>query len=208
VKEWLIVATDYSVTVIDGFALIIIVVGAAEAFFRGLWTMLASASGHERRDVWLRFARWLVAGLTLRLGAEILETAVTESWGAVGRIAAIAAIRTFLNFFLERDLGEIRRSGRDRARRCSDRSREIPSVELEHSNPLRNPTHHAMRSRAYETAPHSTRAAGVLACRLAKCASLAAVVGDSGGFESHMHCGTSQSFIPVADFLKRVHVPR
>ena len=91
---------------------------------------------------------------------------------------------------------------------CSDRSREIPRVELEHSNPLRNPTHHAMRSRAYETAPHSTRAAGVLACRLAKCASLAAVVGDSGGFESHMHCGTSQSFIPVADFLKRVHIPR
>jgi uncharacterized membrane protein len=30
------------------------------------------------------------------------------SWDEVARLAAIAAIRTFLNYFLERDLGEIR----------------------------------------------------------------------------------------------------
>jgi uncharacterized membrane protein len=105
VKEWLIVATHYSVTEL---ALITIVVGTVEAFFRGLWTLVSSASGHERRDVWLRYARWLVAGLTFQLGADILQTAVTESWDAVGRIAAIAAIRAFLNYFLERDLGEVR----------------------------------------------------------------------------------------------------
>jgi uncharacterized membrane protein len=86
-------------------ALVTIVVGTVEAFFRGLWTLVSSASGHERRDVWLRYARWLVAGLTFQLGADILQTAVTESWDAVGRIAAI---RTFLNYFLERDLGEVR----------------------------------------------------------------------------------------------------
>ena len=33
---------------------------------------------------------------------------MTESWDAVGRIAAVAAIRTFLNYFLDRDLTEIR----------------------------------------------------------------------------------------------------
>ncbi len=107
-KEWLFVATDYSVTVIEGMALIVIVVGTVETFFGGLRTMLWSAAGHERRDVWLRYARWLVAGLTFQLAADILATAVTESWDAVGRIAAIAVIRTFLNYFLERDLGEIR----------------------------------------------------------------------------------------------------
>ena len=58
--------------------------------------------------MWLRYARWLVAGLTFQLAADILETAVTESWDAVGRIAAVAAIRTFLNYFLDRDLTEIR----------------------------------------------------------------------------------------------------
>jgi uncharacterized membrane protein len=60
------------------------------------------------RDVWLRYARWLVAGLTFQLAADIIETAITTDWDAVGRIAVIAVIRTFLNYFLERDLNEIR----------------------------------------------------------------------------------------------------
>jgi uncharacterized membrane protein len=109
VKEWLIVATNYAVTIIDWLALILIVVGAIEAFFRGLWTMSASRGGHHERDVWLRLGRWLVAGLTFQLAADVLETAVTTSWDEVARLAAIAAIRTFLNFFLERDLSETRR---------------------------------------------------------------------------------------------------
>jgi uncharacterized membrane protein len=58
--------------------------------------------------VWLRLGRWLVAGLTFQLAADVLETAITTSWDEVARLAAIAAIRTFLNYFLERDLGEIR----------------------------------------------------------------------------------------------------
>lgn len=107
-KEWLIVATNSCVAVIDWLALILIAVGAVEAFFQGLRTMFSSAAGHERRDVWLRFARWLVAGLTFQLAADILETAITTSWDDVARLAAIAVIRTFLNYFLERDLTEVR----------------------------------------------------------------------------------------------------
>jgi uncharacterized membrane protein len=112
-REWLILATNYSVTVIDWLALIMIVVGAIEAFLQGLWTMFSSASGHEKRDVWLRLGRWLVAGLTFQLAADVLETAVTTSWDEVARLAAIAAIRTFLNYFLERDIDAVqeRRTG-------------------------------------------------------------------------------------------------
>ena len=108
-KEWLILATNAAVDVIDWLALILIVVGAVEAFFRGVWTMFASPDGHHERDVWLRFGRWLVAGLTFQLAADVLETAITTSWDEVARLAAIAAIRTFLNYFLERDIGEVRR---------------------------------------------------------------------------------------------------
>jgi uncharacterized membrane protein len=107
-KEWLIVVTNYTVVAIDTLALIVIVVGTVEAFFGGLRTMLSSTDGHEKRDVWLRYARWLIAGLTFQLAADIIETAITDSWEAVGRIAAIAVIRTFLNYFLDRDLVEIR----------------------------------------------------------------------------------------------------
>jgi len=72
------------------------------------WRWFSSSEGHHEREVWLRLGRWLVAGLTFQLAADVLETAITTSWDEVARLAAIAAIRTFLNYFLERDLGEIR----------------------------------------------------------------------------------------------------
>ena len=118
-RDWLVIATNYAVTIIDWLALILIVVGAIEAFFRGLRTMFASPDGHHERDVWLRLGRWLVAGLTFQLAADVLETAVTTSWDEVARLAAIAAIRTFLNYFLERDLGEIRQRRGDADRPAS-----------------------------------------------------------------------------------------
>jgi uncharacterized membrane protein len=108
VREWLVLATNVAVVAIDWLALVLIVVGAVEAFFLGLWTMFSSSEGHHEREVWLRLGRWLVAGLTFQLAADVLETAITTSWDEVARLAAIAAIRTFLNYFLERDLGEIR----------------------------------------------------------------------------------------------------
>ena len=107
-REWLVIATNVATDVIDWLALIFIAIGAVECFFRGLRTMFASRDGHYERDIWLRLGRWLVAGLTFQLAADVLQTAITTGWDEVARLAAIAAIRTFLNYFLERDLGEIR----------------------------------------------------------------------------------------------------
>ena len=75
---------------------------------RGGWALVSSPTGHERREVWLRYARWLVAGLTFQLAADIIETSITPSWEEIAKVGATAAIRTFLNFFLERDLAEVR----------------------------------------------------------------------------------------------------
>jgi uncharacterized membrane protein len=108
-KEWLIFATENAIIVIDALALVLVIIATIEAFFGGLRIMFGSPSGHERRDVWLRYARWLVAALTFQLAADIIETSITTSWEAVGRIAAIAVIRTFLNYFLERDLEDTRK---------------------------------------------------------------------------------------------------
>jgi uncharacterized membrane protein len=112
-KDWLIFATQHAIVVIDWIALIIIVIGTVEAFFRGLFVLLGSPTGHLQRDVWLRYARWLVAGLTFQLAADIIETSITDSWDAVGRIAVVAVIRTFLNYFLERDVVEVRDRDRE-----------------------------------------------------------------------------------------------
>jgi|SRR5262245_4349359 len=112
-QEWLYYLTEKAILLIDGLALIIIVVGTVQAFVTGLHLMVTNVSGHERRDIWLRYARWLVAGLTFQLAADIIETSVTTKWDAVGRLAAIALIRTFLNYFLERDLNEVRARQRE-----------------------------------------------------------------------------------------------
>ncbi len=107
-KEWLTIASEHAIVVIDALALIVILGGTLEAAISSLRLMFAGFSNQERREVWLRYARWLVAGLTFQLAADIIETTISTSWDAIGRIAVIALIRTFLNFFLERDVEEVR----------------------------------------------------------------------------------------------------
>lgn len=52
----------------------------------------------------LRFGRWLVLALEFQLAADIVATTVAPSMEALARLAAIAAIRTFLNYFLQKEL--------------------------------------------------------------------------------------------------------
>jgi len=107
-REWLILASGYAIVLIDAMALIVIFIGTLEAFFGGVRTMLSSPTGHQQREVWLRYARWLVAGLTFQLAADVIETSIAPGWDDIGRVAAIAVIRTALNYFLERDLEDVR----------------------------------------------------------------------------------------------------
>lgn len=60
----------------------------------------------------LGFARYLALGLEFQLAADILSTAVAPSWDQIGKLAAIAVIRTGLNFFLMRELRESGAEGR------------------------------------------------------------------------------------------------
>lgn len=60
-------------------------------------------------------------GLSLEflLAADIAATAVSPSWDAVGKLAAISAIRTFLNFFLEREVKGLARERREKVKNSS-----------------------------------------------------------------------------------------
>jgi uncharacterized membrane protein len=107
-KGWLALATEYAATIIDAIALLIVIVGTIEAAIGGIMLMFGSSDGHEKRTVWLRYGRWLVAALTFQLGADIIETSIAPTWDDVGRLAVIAVIRTLLNFFLEKDIVELR----------------------------------------------------------------------------------------------------
>ncbi|GAU86058.1 DUF1622 domain-containing protein [Bosea sp. BIWAKO-01] len=96
--------------IINGFALVVIGYGSVQAFAVAA-KLFFYPNNTVHASVWLRFGRWLVAGLTFQLAADIIETAITPSWEGIGRLAAVAIIRTFLNFFLERDMGELRERG-------------------------------------------------------------------------------------------------
>jgi uncharacterized membrane protein len=57
-----------------------------------------------RKTVFLHFGAWLILGLEFELAADIVRSAIAPSWESIGKLAAIAAIRTFLNYFLEKDV--------------------------------------------------------------------------------------------------------
>ena len=52
----------------------------------------------------LSFARHLTLALELQLAADILSTSVAPTWDRIGKLAAIAVIRTALNYFLNKEL--------------------------------------------------------------------------------------------------------
>lgn len=108
-EEWLVAITKGAVRCVELMALVILFLGTVQAFINGLRAMLRpSATNHQRREVWLQYSRWLIYGLTFQLAADIIETSVAPSWNEIGQLGVIAVIRTFLNFFLERDIAETR----------------------------------------------------------------------------------------------------
>ncbi len=115
-EQWLVVVSEPVIVAIDFIALGTIVVGTAIALKDGIALLASHAiDRHERRRLWMRYSHWLVAGLTFQLAADIIESSITPDWDGIGRLAAVAVIRTFLNYFLERDVAEIRSLEREKS---------------------------------------------------------------------------------------------
>ena len=102
--------SEPAITLIDAIALLAILVGTVEVLLKVVRAAFKPLGEPLARQAWLRYARWLVAGLTFQLAADIIETSISTSWQTIGRVAAIAVIRTFLNYFLERDVEQQQRA--------------------------------------------------------------------------------------------------
>jgi len=84
-------------------AVICVAIGAVSTFIIAIPAVLGpDQTGYAR--LWRRFAVWLALSLEFALAADIAETVIAPTWDDIGKLAAIAAIRTILNLFLERDL--------------------------------------------------------------------------------------------------------
>ena len=97
------------VLIVEACGAIVIIIGALWAFARFIW------AGVRRRDtsafipVRLTLGRFLALGLEFQLASDILTTAVAPTFEEIAKLAAIATIRTALNFFLGREIEQERR---------------------------------------------------------------------------------------------------
>lgn len=66
--------------------------------------MLAARRHTDFNAVRITFARYLALALEFQLAADILSTAIAPGWDEISKLAAIAIIRTALNFFLMREM--------------------------------------------------------------------------------------------------------
>ena len=90
---------------LQAIAILLVAFGSVRALAGIARSALPSPRGAAApRDVWLDYARWLVAALTFQLGADIVATSLAPTWEELGRLAAVAAIRTFLSYFLDREM--------------------------------------------------------------------------------------------------------
>jgi uncharacterized membrane protein len=88
---------------VEIIAVVVVAYGSAEAFI-GTLAILVRTSHERKKEVWRRFGMWLLLGLEFELAADIVRSVIAPTWLDIGQLASIALIRTFLNYFLEKDL--------------------------------------------------------------------------------------------------------
>ena len=90
---------------IEVVASLIIAFAVIEATLRAAKVFITPHMPAEaKEDLRLRLGRWLAVALEFALAADILRTAISPTWQDVGLLAAIATIRTALNYFLQQEI--------------------------------------------------------------------------------------------------------
>ena len=99
---------EWTRLVLETLGILTIAIGAAAVVVR-----IAQQTREQRHvsftEARFILARYLALALEFQLAADVIETAILPEWTKIGQLAAIAAIRTALNYFLSRELGEEKR---------------------------------------------------------------------------------------------------
>lgn len=90
-------AVEILAAVVIGVALVRFIAAYTTNFFK-------KPIEHQNQILRIRFGSSLTVSLELLLAADILATAIAPTWDDIGKLAAVAALRTALNYFLEREL--------------------------------------------------------------------------------------------------------
>lgn len=112
VEEWVVSAVLWLKLAVEATGALVIGIGVVVASVQFVHTVWTSGM-RDYNPVRLTLARHLALALEFQLGADILGTAVAPSWDQIGKLAAIAVIRTALNYFLMREIAEEQRAEQD-----------------------------------------------------------------------------------------------
>ncbi len=97
------------VTIVEACGAAVIIVGAVWAFLKFLRVSVSRRDSGAFVPIRLTLGRFLALGLEFQLASDVLRTAVAPSFRELGQLAAVATIRTALNYFLSREIAEERR---------------------------------------------------------------------------------------------------
>jgi len=93
--------------IVEAGSVVTVFVGSVLAVYRIIEAVVQREVTIVRaKEVWTRYATWLILGLEFLLAADIIRTAIAPSWAQIGQLGAIALIRTFLSFFLSHDISK------------------------------------------------------------------------------------------------------
>ncbi len=106
--EWLRLLVETLGALVIGVGVLVALAGLVRHFTTG--------QGDRFTPIRLAFARYLTLALELQLAADILSTSAAPTWERIGKLAAIAVIRTALNYFLSLEMAQEQREARDVAR--------------------------------------------------------------------------------------------
>ena len=96
---------SHSQSFVGSLAAIIIGIAIIKTLYN--YFSLLKSSKISKEEIRVQFGSSVAVSLELLLGADVLATAVAPSWDDIGKLAAIAVIRTLLNYFLERELKQM-----------------------------------------------------------------------------------------------------
>lgn len=87
-------------------AALIIAIAVLQALGQVLRLAWRSSPAQEQSKEALRLTlgRWLAIALEFLLAADIVLTAIAPTWDDIGKLGAVALIRTALNYFLQKEI--------------------------------------------------------------------------------------------------------
>ena len=109
---WVVEALEYLAAGIDLFAILLLLIGAAR-FVLGVtraelsWDETRRLRGTNRERIEL--GRYILAGLELLIVSDIIHTALSLALADLVYLGVLVLIRSLISFFLDRELGELRR---------------------------------------------------------------------------------------------------